>query len=735
MKNKLHVSILMAILALVAFSCKKDPSVNIETFEITKENINVAAKSATITGVYSYSGVVDGIEACVSEVESGLNVGTFPAILNGKNFSVEITGLRVGTTYSYYYSVDYGVSKPYLTETKTFTTTSEKPEVKIVEMLAIDSTTYRVKCEVVSGGGQEVTERGICWNTYGDPNIDDETIQHHTSGLGQYSIRMENLAMGKRYYVRAYAKNATGVGLSEEVLDFVTEAPQGMPVEIELSCNPEQGGTVTGGGTYEIGTQCTVIAVANAGYTFVNWTENGNQVSSDAQYTFAVNSGRSLVANFTKQAYIITAQVDPEDSGTVTGAGGYNSGEQCTLIATPKTGYGFEKWTKGGTTVSTNATYTFTVTSTATYVAHFKIKSYTISVSANPSNGGTATGGGTVNYGQTCTVHATPASGYTFTNWTDDSDIVSTDADYTFTVTSNRTLKANFKNNNTGGTVPQGAINGLFTINSSGDQVYFSKGNLQYIGSASTPYWKFADNQWDVLGTTTGQNSTYPNVDRDFFGWGTSGYNHGAVCYRPWSTSQSNTEYYAYGQYFYNLYDQTGKADWGYNAISNGGNTTNTWRTLTGGNDGEWTYVFTIRSASMVNGVANARYAKAKVVNMYGVILFPDVYLHPTGVAQPVGINQTDNTGWNGNDYSAADFQLMQAAGVVFLPAAGARNVASVYGVGSDGYYWSASYDDISYYIHDYAYCVHFGSSDLSPLDMSNRYMGRSVRLVCPAEN
>ena len=49
-------------------------------------------------------------------------------------------------------------------------------------------------------------------------------------------------------------------------------------------------------------------------------------------------------------------------------------------------------------------------------------------------------------------------------------------------------------------------LSGIFTINASGTTVQFSKGNLQYIGSASTPYWKFADNQWDYLGTSTNQN-------------------------------------------------------------------------------------------------------------------------------------------------------------------------------------------------------------------------------------
>ena len=69
---------------------------------------------------------------------------------------------------------------------------------------------------------------------------------------------------------------------------------------------------------------------------------------------------------------------------------------------------------------------------------------YTISVSANPSNGGTVTGGGTYNESQSCTVRAVPNNNYTFTNWTENGTQVSTDASYSFTVTSNRTLVANF---------------------------------------------------------------------------------------------------------------------------------------------------------------------------------------------------------------------------------------------------------------------------------------------------
>ena len=448
MKTK-SLPILLVCAFVLAFStCKKEPDPNIQSFELTKEDLAIGTTSATIEGTYSYAGVIDGIKVCLSE--NGADKGEFDVELEGNDFSVTLTGLKPATEYQYHYAVDYGFSKPFNTEAKTFTTlSSEKPTVKALEVQRIDSTTYRVKCQVVADGGTEVTERGICWNTFGDPVPTDDSLRRYEGAAGlleEYLVRMEHLASGKKYYVRAYAKNAAGkTGLSEEVLDFETEAPTGTSVEIELSCDPEDGGIVTGDGSYDIGTQCTATAEANAGYTFVNWTENGNQVSSKTTYTFPVTVSRSLVANFTKQAYVIYAEVEPVNSGTVTGATGYDYGQECTLTATPNTGYDFQKWTKGGTTVSTNASYPFTVTETATYKAHFKIKSYTIGVSANPENGGTVEGGGSYDHGQNCTVKATPAEGYAFTNWTDDGEVASEDADYTFTVTSNRTLVANFK--------------------------------------------------------------------------------------------------------------------------------------------------------------------------------------------------------------------------------------------------------------------------------------------------
>lgn len=238
---------------------------------------------------------------------------------------------------------------------------------------------------------------------------------------------------------------------------------------VTVSANPSNGGTATGGGTFTHGQSCTVTATANTGYTFTNWTENGNVVSSNASYTFNVEGNRSLVANFSLNSYTITATANPSDGGTVSGAGNYNYGASCTLTATAATGYTFTNWTENGSVVSSDANYTFTVEGNRDLVANFTAITYTITVSANPSNSGTTSGGGTYNHGQSCTVIATSADGYTFMNWTEYGTVVSTDANYTFVVTSNRSLVANFEeqlpdtyninvspNPNIGGTVTGG---------------------------------------------------------------------------------------------------------------------------------------------------------------------------------------------------------------------------------------------------------------------------------------
>lgn len=69
---------------------------------------------------------------------------------------------------------------------------------------------------------------------------------------------------------------------------------------------------------------------------------------------------------------------------------------------------------------------------------------YTVTLSVDPSGGGVATGGGTVDGGTSITVTATPAQKYGFVGWRENGAIVSTEPAYTFTVNRNRNLTAVF---------------------------------------------------------------------------------------------------------------------------------------------------------------------------------------------------------------------------------------------------------------------------------------------------
>ena len=62
--------------------------------------------------------------------------------------------------------------------------------------------------------------------------------------------------------------------------------------------NPIDGGVITGAGAYEEGQMCTVKAIANPNYAFVNWTEDDNPVSNNPTYSFEVTEDRTLTANF-----------------------------------------------------------------------------------------------------------------------------------------------------------------------------------------------------------------------------------------------------------------------------------------------------------------------------------------------------------------------------------------------------------------------------------------------------
>jgi hypothetical protein len=273
---------------------------------------------------------------------------------------------------------------------------------------------------------------------------------------------------------------------------------------ISLVSNPVNGGTVTGGGTYNSNTPITVTATTNTGYTFMNWTESGNVVSTSPSYSFTVSSNRNLVANFSVQQFVVTTSSSPAIGGNTSGGGTFIANTPIIVAAVPNTGYSFVNWTENGNIVSTSQNYAFTVSANRNLNANFALQQFIITTSSIPANGGNTSGGGTFSYGTSVTVMASANSGWVFNYWSENGFMVSNNPNYIFTATSNRNLVANF--------ILQGVQYTITATTNPTNAGYTTGGGIYNSGALATVNafpnsgWAFVN--WTEFGS---QVSTAPN--------------------------------------------------------------------------------------------------------------------------------------------------------------------------------------------------------------------------------
>ena len=212
---------------------------------------------------------------------------------------------------------------------------------------------------------------------------------------------------------------------------------------------------------YVKGEKVKAIATAKEGYEFVNWTVDGEAVSTEATYEFTVDKNVELTANFKEtekpvEKFTVTAKVNDSKMGTVKldpDKAEYAKGEKVTATATAKEGYEFVNWTVAGKAVSTEATYEFTVDKNVELTANFKetekpVEKFTVTAKVNDSKMGTVKlDPDKAEYakGEKVTATATAKEGYEFVNWTVEGKAVSTETTYEFLVDKNVELTANFK--------------------------------------------------------------------------------------------------------------------------------------------------------------------------------------------------------------------------------------------------------------------------------------------------
>lgn len=140
---------------------------------------------------------------------------------------------------------------------------------------------------------------------------------------------------------------------------------------INCSSFPSDGGITSGCGFFNYGQIANLNAEPYTGWNFINWTKNGQEVSTERNLTFSVTKSENLIANFQKELFMITCAAEPIDAGITSGCGFFNYNQEAVLIASPNEGWVFDYWTMDGDTVSFNPQYSFQVQGNNDLTAHF----------------------------------------------------------------------------------------------------------------------------------------------------------------------------------------------------------------------------------------------------------------------------------------------------------------------------------------------------------------------------
>ena len=133
-------------------------------------------------------------------------------------FTSAITGLAPDTRYFVRaYAVNAGGTS-YGAEVSFTTQPAVGPQVETQSVDDIDTTSAKVQAAITQLGIPSPTQHGVCWNTEGEPTLDDDKTQEGpASGTGEFESALSGLSPNMMYYVRAYATNSAGTAYGDEV--------------------------------------------------------------------------------------------------------------------------------------------------------------------------------------------------------------------------------------------------------------------------------------------------------------------------------------------------------------------------------------------------------------------------------------------------------------------------------------------------------------------------------------
>lgn len=556
-----------------------------------------------------------------------------------------------------------------------FSFTKVTPTVTTNNVTNISSSTATVEGEVTDENGSEVIERGICWATSMNPTIADNKISDG-AGIGIFSVLLSSLSEETTCFVRAFAINSYGISYGK-VIKFTTA---GKPTVYTTNwlANVSYGELLGFKGCVNNDNGAEVTERGFCWATISEPTIEDNKVMcGDGSGWFEVSLSQLSLSGGTKcyiRAYAINSvgiAYGNEYELGLEASTSYDDYRQTVFISVFEENQAWNLVTEVGLCWATTPNPTegdnkeifCNSDCLGGWAGSYELSSLPLSEN-------------TTYYVRAYAIHSVVGTVYG-----DEFMITTQDAN-----------------------AIEGTMDGEFSV-SYNKKIYFSKGNLQY--QASTGTWRFAENQFDMIGSDNVNFSSTYSGWIDLFDWGTSGYKgknpysyEGGYDFIDGSSDIAETNY-----------------DWGvYNAIINGGNQADVWRTLT---YEEWDFLLNYRpNAWSKNGIATVNDVK-------GLILLPDEWTQPSGVTFVSGANGD----YLQNQYSSSEWDTMEENGAVFLPAAGYcyYNNTDKNNVYSNSYpfgdYWSSStYDNVNaidLYLYHTIRLSHLGKD-----------YGLSVRLV-----
>ena len=650
--------------------------------------------------------------------------------------------------------VGYGEEKVFKTKI------AEVPIVETLEAIKITYTTAIVGGKVISDGGVEVTDRGVCFATVKNPTISD-LVYNSGKGIGEFSVSLKDLITGETYYVRAYAKNSKGISYGKEI-SFVAEGASYVDLGLSVkwaTCNvgattPEEYGdyfawgevepkTTYNWSTYKYGTDedqltkyCNNSDYGKDGFTdnktildpeddaaTVNWGDGwrmptvGEQIElqENCKWTWITQNGvngHKVVGPNGNSIFLPAA--GGMLGGTLYDAGSYGLYWSSSLTTDyPYYAYLVEfgsdgkEWGYGS-----GRYYGFSVRPVYGESSQQpEIKRYTVSVYSHDNSRGTVSGGGTYAEGSQVTITATANSGYKFKEWndgnTDNPRVITVMKDAIYTAHFEADVKqyriSVYSHDNSRGTVSGGgtyAEGSQVTITATANSGYkFKEWND---GNTDNP--RVITVTKDAIYTAHFEVEKNLNAGHEYVDLGLSV--KWATCNVGATTPEEYGDYFAWGEV-----EPKTTYNWSTYKYCKG-----TLETLT---------KYCYDSDYGKNGFTDNKTVldpedDAATANWGGE------WRMPTKAEQDELLNNCTWT-WT-TQKGVKGYKVVGPNGnSIFLPAAGYMFEGTLYNAGSYGHYWSSSLYTV---IPGYAYYVHFYSVYVD-WDGSNRYYGLTVRPVC----